>query len=86
MAAGVRSSRAEVSCRKWKIKERLLKQDIVKTFELHALHVLCLAELGKLNERFASELPERNVDAWILSLVFDSAVPLVRVYSGGHYA
>ena len=51
-----------------------------------ALDVLCVGEPGELGERFGSELPERNVDAWILSLLCDSAVPPVRVYSDGHYA
>ena len=37
---------AEVSDKEWKIKERLLKQDIVKAFDVHALDVLCLSELG----------------------------------------
>ena len=37
---------AELGKKGWKKKEEALKQDIIKAFVLHDLHMLCLSELG----------------------------------------
>ena len=54
---------SEVNGKKWKIKERLLRQDIVEAFDVHELDVLCLSELGELRQGIGSKLPGHDVDA-----------------------
>ena len=39
----------EVRGKNWKKREDALKQDIVKAFMLHDLHMICLSEPGKIN-------------------------------------
>ena len=62
----------EVRGKHWPKKEQTLKQDIVKAFMRHELHMLCLSELGELNK-------------WMSELLADSAVQPVSIYAGAHY-
>ena len=77
--------KAEVEGKQWKTKERQLKDDIVKACAVHALDVLCLSELGELDEGIGGNLDEGDVAVWIRSLLDDSAVQPVKIYSDGHY-
>ena len=70
---------SEVGGRGWKIKERRLASDLAKAFEVHALDILCLSELGE-------NIPGGDVDAWIRGLLSDRAGPPVRVYAARHYS
>ena len=58
----------EIGERGWKIKQRRLKTDIVKAFDVHALDVLCLSALGQLNESLDNGL-EESAGTWIKSLM-----------------
>ena len=58
----------EIGARGWKMKQRRLKTDIVKVFDVHALDVLCLSALGQLNERLDDGF-EEGTGTWIKSLI-----------------
>ena len=75
---------SEVDAKKWKIKERRLAADIVTAFDEHAPDLLCLSELGEVGVGIGQKIPGGDVDAWILGLLSDSAVPPVRIYTDGH--
>ena len=75
----------EVNEKNWKIKERMLKDDIVKAFDEHGLDILCLSELGELGIGLAPSLPKEDISAWTQGLLSDSAVPPVEVYANNHY-
>ena len=74
----------QVNKKGWKIKERKLKEDIVNAFEKHSLDVLCLCELGELNDGLGDQLSE-GLEGWIWSMIADSAVQPVQIYGDGHY-
>ena len=61
-----------------------LKQDIVKAFMWHELHMLCLSELGEIDKGIASGL-QKTVQQWMSELLADSAVQPVSIYAGAHY-
>ena len=76
---------SEVGGRGWKIKERRLASDLAKAFEVHALDILCLSELGEIRRGIGENIPGGDVYAWIRGLLSDRAGPPVRVYVHGHY-
>ena len=49
-----------------------MKQDVVKAFTRHELHVLCLAELGELDKGIGVGL-QTTVRQWVSELLADSA-------------
>ena len=77
---------SEVRGRGWRNKERRLALDLAKAFEVHALDILCLSELGEIRRGIGENIPGGDVDAWIRGLLSDRAVPPVRVYADGHYS
>ena len=75
---------AEINNKCWKRKEDQFKQDIIKAFVLHDLHMLCLSELGELGKGIGGGLPT-PVRQWMSELLADSAVQPVSIYAGAHY-
>ena len=63
----------------WQRKERRLKSDFAKAFEVHALDVLCLSDLNE-------HVPGGDVDSWIRELLPDRAGPPARVHAARDYA
>ena len=76
---------SEVGGRGWQIKEHRLASDLAKAFEVHALDILCLSELGEIQRGIGENIPGSDVCAWIRGLLSDRARPPVRVYGDGHY-
>ena len=65
-----------------------MKQDIVKAFLSHDLHMLCLSQLGEIHTGLVDklyELSEQTVTKWIMDLLADTAVAQVSVYADAHY-
>ena len=62
---------SEVGGIRWKIKERRLASDLAKAFEVHALDILCLSELGEIQRGIGENIPGGDVYAWIRGLLSD---------------
>jgi hypothetical protein len=48
---------SEFGGKKWKMKERRLAADIFKAFDLHALDLLCLSEIGEIGVGIGEKIP-----------------------------
>ena len=68
----------EVRGKHWPKKEQTLKQDIVKAFMRHELHMLCLSELGDLDRGIGGGL-RATVQQLMSELLADSAVQPVSI-------
>ena len=70
----------------WRMKQRLLGQDIVKAFKHHDLDVLCLSALGQLNESLDDEF-EGGTGTWIRGLISAEQPDMedITIYADDHY-
>ena len=75
----------EIGARGWKMKQRRLKTDIVKAFDVHALDVLCLSALGQLNESLDDGF-EEGTGTWIKSLISaEGGMMDITIHADDHY-
>ena len=75
----------EIGKEGWKQKQRRLKTDIAKAFNVHALDVLCLSALGQLNESLDDRF-EEGTATWIKSLISaEEGMMDITTHADDHY-
>ena len=75
----------EIDAKCWKIKQRRLRTDIVKAFDVHALDVLCLSGLGQPNESLDDGIVV-GTGTWIKNLISaEEGMTDITIYADDHY-